>query len=189
MNLISILFLSLIVILNLYLYRSTKNKIDLYNQIPPFIWLDYTNSEWQNSNSKVKYLFDNKKETYWRKEKESPKEWDLELELRLTHTFQNGKFIPKNFRALKIIPCEPHVWKWELFLQEAINVDKVLRLPVPKPILSSNYESWEKEKNIPVPSLDLKPTFGFDENLYILGLRLKAKELGACISEIQILEN
>ncbi|MCX7999734.1 MAG: hypothetical protein N3A69_12420 [Leptospiraceae bacterium] len=186
MKFISVFFLTLLLGFNLYLYNATKKKIFLYNEIPPFIWLDYTNSEWKNPNSKLKYLFDKNLTTSWRKERESPKDWDLELELRLTHTFQNGVYFPKQFQFLKLFPCTPGFWKWEVFLNEAINVDKVLRLPESKTIASSNFELLETEKKILIPELNLKPTADFDENLFILGIRLKARELGTCLSEIEL---
>lgn len=188
MNLIIVLFISALLFLNFYLFQLTNKKIEIYNQNPPFIWLDYTNSEWKNSESKLKHLFDENPNTFWRKEKDSNKEWDLDLELRLTHIFQNGIYVPRYFEKIKINFCEkPTQWKWEIFLNEAINVDKELRLPRSTSLLNSIYETLDKEKTILLPQLDLQETQTLDPNLIsIIGIRLKAKEIGACISEIQL---
>lgn len=189
MNIIIILFITILLWINYYLFQSTNQKIKIYNQTPPFIWLDYTNSEWKNSASKLKHLFDQNPNTFWRKERESKKEWDLDLELKLTHIFKNGVYVPRNFEKIQIRFCEkPSSWKWEVFLHEAINVDKELRLPHSTYLLGSDYEILEKEKTIPL-NLNLPISKILDPNfVFIIGIRLKAKELGACISEIQLQE-
>jgi hypothetical protein len=78
---------------------------------------------------KFHILWIKKKETNWKKLSQGLLDRDWEMELSLTH-FWNGKvFIPKSLKTLEILPCDSSELVLSLILREAINVDKILRLP------------------------------------------------------------
>lgn len=179
-------FVFVLVLGNIILFLNTENKISQYNENPPFIKLDHTHSARFSQESKVSNLFDGKKETHWKKLRDA-KDWDLDLELKLTHVLKQGIYEPREFFGIELHNCgkETDFWKWEVYLREAINVDKELRLPSDKVLLVDDFQSLGRSILIPIPSQNLQPTEGYNsKEIYILGIRLKAKELGSCLAEI-----
>ncbi len=174
---------------NLFIYFQTNKKIQIYNENPPFTRLDYTNSSRLDFNSKLSHLFDKNPKTYWQKMKEV-ENWDLDLELKLTHTLKQNIFQPREFSVIELTTCGEDLsfWKWEIYLREAINVDKELRLPNDILILKQDFQTVEKTFKINLPKQELKPVNYYDpKEIYILGIRLKAKNLYSCLSEINLL--
>lgn len=190
MNLIlPILFSCVLLVLNLYIYHTTQEKIAFYKHNPPFHSLDFTNS--RNS---IYNLLDGDHTTYWKKEKEGGR-WDLELELRFSHQLKNDIYIPVYYKELSIVPCEgyPPIGIYaEFFKREGINVDKELRMPAD--IVLDNFVI----QTIKAPLLvDISKYFPDNEsksyaydglNMWILGLRarIKSTEGMPCIADISI---
>ena len=95
---ISILIFISLLGLNYYIYSTTQNNIEKYAKNPPFRLDDLTKSYRKNKLSQVKNLRDQNQSTYWVKENISTHpEYDLELELTLTHTYKDGVFKRKTF--------------------------------------------------------------------------------------------
>lgn len=189
-NLIASLILIFIVATNIFLYKTTNSKMEKYNQFPPFILLDHTHSNRINPNSKINHLLDTKKETVWKKE--SPRlevgwKFDIDLELKLTHTFDGEKFTERKFKKLDILPCneKPIEWEVEIYLREAINVDKEMRWPDDYVIFQKKIIFSNKKFTISIPEYNLGDETIFpSEKIRILGFRARSEETLGCFQEI-----
>ncbi|MDX1957484.1 MAG: hypothetical protein SFU98_02870, partial [Leptospiraceae bacterium] len=75
----------------------------------------------------------------------------------------------------------------EFFFREAINVDKVLRLPVEKKI-SSIETQFSQNNEIKIELPELKETKNYPEGIFILGVKLKFKNntQEVCVKELTI---
>ena len=62
---ISISIPVLLIVLNLYIYRTTTEKIGVYKKIPPFYTIDFTKSGKKNRKSSINHLLDKNPKTYW----------------------------------------------------------------------------------------------------------------------------
>lgn len=184
----SILIFISLVSFNLYLYFYTEKKISEYEKIPPFRTEDYTASNLINPNSRLVHLKDKNKNTFWIREKESRyKNHDAEIEFTLTHFKKNSIYLPKDLEKIKIETCEPKPEKifLNLYLREAINIDKELRLP----------NSFFQEKII-FEKEDISKKFKLKEKLieqenfpngifiYTLFIKTFPEDKKTCISEI-----
>jgi hypothetical protein len=190
---ISILAILIIIGLNAWIYRQSEARIKEYTSSPPFFFLDFTKSSRYNSESSLKNLRDENPETVWVKEREGD-EYDFELELKLSHKLENGIYKPRPFKTLIINSCTnnaknyapPEKIKVYLFLKEAINIDKELRLP--NETFLSNLEFTENENTFPISSLlHFQDSDSFPKGIHILSIRAKvfAKEkTKACLSDV-----
>lgn len=196
-----LIFLSLIG-LNFYIYLNTEKKMEAYAISPPFRMEDFTKSNRKNKFSKIKNLTDQNKNTFWIKEQNSFRsDYDLELELALTHVYSESKFKKKDFHFMTFHSClskdtslkSPNQLQVDLFLREAINIDKELRLPNDSKVVSFPVDF----KNADFVKIDISKLFTLEdsnrypENIYIVTLFLKdnsKQEVGAntCLAEIEI---
>lgn len=197
MKIFAVIIPVILVCINGFILISSETKIKKYNQAPPFFATDFTKSYKLNQKSQIKFIVDGDTETFWTKEREAEGA-DFEVELRLTHYFQNG-LRSKDYRYLKIVACEkaeekiskPEKLEVSLFLKEAINVDKELRLPSEKIAGRKNLDFSDS----PIRKIDVSKelrileTNHFPENVFIIGVRGKitgAKKSRPCISEISL---
>ncbi len=184
----SILIVISLVFFNIYLYFHTEKKISEYEIIPPFRTEDFTFSNQIDKNSKLIYLKDKNEKSSWIKHRESRyQKHDAEIEFSLTHFKKDSIFYPKNFSEIQIVTCDPKPEKIiiDLYLREAINVDKELRLP------NSFFQSsilFEKEDVIKKFELKtkLKEEKNFPNGIYIYTAFIKTfpEKEKTCISEI-----
>ncbi len=190
MNFIASLICIFIISANLFLYKNTKNKMEKYNQFPPFILLDHTHSNRVNNNNKISYLLDKNPKTIWKKE--SPRidtgwPFDIDLEIRLTHAYDGKIYKERNFRSLEIFPCSDEVVEWEIevYLREAINVDQENRWPGDNVLISKKIKLGKEKKIIQLPSYSLgdQQTFPSD-NIRIIGFRARTPEVKGCFQDI-----
>lgn len=178
-----LIFLSLIG-LNFYIYWNTEKKIEAYAKSPPFRMEDFTKSNRKNKVSKIKHLTDHDKTTFWIKEQNSFRpDYDLELELALTHVYSDSKFKKKEFHSITFHSCltkdnslrSPNQLQVDLFLREAINVDKELRLPNDSKVVSFSLDF----KDADFIKIDISKLFTlqdsnlFPENIFLVTLFLK----------------
>ncbi len=182
-------FILLILLGNGYIFWTTQNKMKSYPSNPPFRLDDFTKSYKRSSLSQISYTLDQKKGTNWKKLSQGLLDRDWEMELSLTH-FWNGKvFIPKSWKTIEILPCDSSELVLSLILREAINVDKILRLPED---FIQNTTTVQTQAGVPI-YLDLKfknellPTKTYPEGIYIITLRGKHKGLNGCLEEIRIM--
>lgn len=170
-------FVLFILSLNAYIFFKTESKIEEYEKIPPFRRVDYTFSNKISRNSNVYNLLDKNESTLWRKEQKSlHPNFDLEVELELTHIYKSGKFIPKQFTNLVIKSCSQINTKLsvQMVFREAINVDKELRLPG-----ETEFRTWEinlqeaSEFHFDLKDLNLKESSIYPDNIYIFTLFIK----------------
>lgn len=184
------LFSLLLVVLNLYIYRYTTNKISLYKHTPPFPSLDYT-----GSGDSIYYLTDGNHTTYWRKGLDG-KEWDFEIELRFTHKYYNGMYEPVLYKELSIVPCEgysPPDLFLEIFKREGINVDIELRMPKDVVIQTVVLESIKKPHLQDISKLfnNSQTYMSYDGmKMSILGVRgrIKSSNSPPCLAEISLVQ-
>ncbi len=179
-----------LILFNLYLYFYTEKKISLYSKIPPFRIEDFTFSK----KSKLLDLKDGDPKTVWLKEQESRyQKYDAELEYTLTHEYSNGNYIPKKINTLSVRICEDETTKPEkiqidLFLREAINIDKALRLPDNFFVQSFDFQFGESlvEKKTFQLGPDLKITKQFPEGIFIYTIFLKTfpEQKRICIADV-----
>lgn len=184
-----------ILLSNIYLYFYSEHKIATYKKNPPFMIYDFTKSNRLNPASSIKHLLDGTEDTYWIKEREGEPSKDIELELRLSHYYHQGKFVKKNYKSLHIVHCKGKpiaqgTLEVELFLREAINVDKELRLPEEK-VLAKYTISNSDSKEIVIDiskDLILQDSSQYPVNIFIIGTKLKHKpdklNTKVCLSEI-----
>lgn len=198
-----LIFLSLFG-LNAYIYLNTEKKIQMYAKSPPFRMEDFTKSSRKNKLSKIHHLTDGDKNTFWIKEENSSKSnYDLELEVTLTHVYSESKFKKKEFESITFFPCNPkdnnailnnpnnmHI---DVVLREAINVDKELRLPTDTLITSfhlSFVDSTPQKfslKNL----LPLQDSTTYPNNIFILTLFMKDSSIHpnsgkSCLAEVVV---
>jgi hypothetical protein len=165
---------------------------------------DFTKSYRKNKNSQIKYLTDKDKTTFWIKEQNSfHPSYDLELELTLTHIYAEEKFKKKEFHSVTFYSCltkenksilrAPNQLEVDVFLREAINVDKELRLPTDTKIGSFGLDfADENKKKIDIGNLfNLTDSTHYPENIFLLTLFIKDKsqykvEGKTCIAEIEV---
>jgi hypothetical protein len=190
MNFIASLICVFIISVNLFLYKNTKNKMEKYNQFPPFILLDHTHSNRVNSNNKISYLLDKNPKTFWKKE--SPRidtgwSFDIDLEIKLTHIYDGKNYKERVFHSLEIIPCSEEIVEWEVevYLREAINVDKELRWPGDKVLIQKKVKLGKKKTVLQLPAYSLgdQQTFPSD-NIRIIGFRARTPEVKGCLEDI-----
>lgn len=186
----SVLIILSLVLFNIYLYFHTEKKISEYEIIPPFRTEDFTFSNQIDKNSKLIHLKDKDEKTSWIKFRESRyQKHDAEIEFSLTHFKKGSIFYPKNLSKIKIETCDPKPEKisLDLYLREAINVDKELRLPNS---FFQNTIVFEKEDNIKNFELKIKLNEEkvFPNGIYIYTAFIKTfpEKEKTCISEISL---
>lgn len=169
----------LLALLNVYIYFDTTKTIEVYKDNPPFFAIDFTNSHKQNPLSSVNNLLDKNPKTFWVKESKTIGDIDFEIELRLSHIYNQG-YQRRDFKRLVVKSCNkkkysrPKVLILKLFLREAINVDKVLRLPEDRDIAKYRVEFASNLVKIDISDvLVIQESKGFPENIYIIGVRGK----------------
>ena len=198
-----LIFLSLIG-LNAYIYLNTEKKIKSYSKSPPFRMEDFTKSYRKNKLSQIKYLTDKDKTSFWIKEQNSiHPDYDLELELTLTHVYEKEKFQKKEFHFLTFYSClvkenftplrSPNLLQVDVFLREAINIDKELRLPKDTKITSFelDFQNSNSQKVDISKLFALEDSTHFPDNIYLITLFIKDKSVHnkdekTCIAEIEI---
>ncbi|HMV43025.1 MAG TPA: hypothetical protein PK079_08340 [Leptospiraceae bacterium] len=203
---ISILIFISLIYLNYSIYTTTEKKMDIYSKNPPFRLDDFTKSYRKNKLSQVKNLRDQDSSTYWIKEQNSfHPEYDLETELTLTHFYKEGIFKKKNLNSITIHSCNPIADKSflvkpnnlviDIYLREAINVDKELRLPKDEKISSIllSFQDKTSEKVDLTNILKLADSKDYPIGIYILTLFIKDNsnyplDKKVCISEITVEE-
>lgn len=198
-----LIFLSLLG-LNVYIYFNTQKKMESYAKSPPFRMEDFTKSNRKNKSSKIKHIADKDKSTFWIKEQNSSHpNYDLELELTLTHFYAEGKFKKKEFHSLTFYSClakenptrlrSPNQLQVDVFLREAINIDKELRLPSDKKVGSFTLDF----KNSELYTVDISQLFALEdsarypEGIFIITLFIKdnskyEKDEKTCLAEIEV---
>jgi hypothetical protein len=201
---ISILFFVSLIGFNVYIYFTTEKKIISYSNSPPFRMEDFTKSYRKNKISQIKNLTDKDKSTFWIKEQNSFRpDYDLELELTLTHNYAESKFKKKEFHSIILYSCltkenftplrSPNQMEVDVFLREAINVDKELRLPKDTKVgtFVLDFENANK-KTIDIANLfNLADSTRYPENIFLLTLFIKDKSQyksdgKTCIAEIEV---
>ncbi|MCG6169252.1 hypothetical protein LFX25_15515 [Leptospira sp. FAT2] len=137
---------------NLYLWNTTKNRIETYTERPPFLAFDFTNSYLSDRNSRISHLLDRNKATTWTKLRGSDLKQDFLVELRQTHHLQNGKPEISNWKTLHVVGCPETVGelKLEIILRESIDMDKELRLPKDQ-ILGEQVLRFSESKHFEIP--------------------------------------
>ncbi|MCB1156161.1 MAG: hypothetical protein H7A25_04395 [Leptospiraceae bacterium] len=197
------LFLSLflpftLLFANVFIYFYTSQKIQAYTKNPPFLTYDLSHSNRINRLSSVNHLLDRNPTSLWIKERDRGEkdEFDLILELRLSHFYKQGRFLPKQYKHLIIESCEevsPDTQiDIELFTHEAINVDRVLRLPLEK-VLKTFSEKLKPKIELDVSEvLQFSESTNYPDNIYIIGVKVRvpaiAGKLKPCLSEIYLEE-
>lgn len=197
----TLIFLSLIG-LNLYIYLNTEKKIEAYAKSPPFRMEDFTKSNRKNKSSKIKHLTDHDKTSFWIKEQNSSRaDYDLEIELTLTHFFSESIFKKKEFHYITFHSCKtkdsslksPNQLQVDVFLREAINVDKELRLPIDSKIISFSLDFKEADfVKMDISKLfNLEDSVRYPENIFLVTLFLKDESKHrenerTCLAEVEI---
>lgn len=141
------------------LYYSTEAKIQSYAANPPFRW--------------DKNPLD--------------KNWNLAVELGLTHSWDGGRFppIPRKNLFIEICPSlETTEIPYELFLRESINVDAELRMP--KDFFPKKGVLEPRQRMISIQNLwNLETLEEYGAGIWIYGIKLKLpKEHIGCIQGI-----
>lgn len=184
---------AILLILNGLIYLQTEKKIQFYSKNPPFMSYDFTDSINLNSDSKIQSLLDQNPATKWIKMRNAvnhqENNYDFSVELRLSHFYKNG-YKPEFFKKIILQSCaKTHQRiKLTLFLHEAINVDKELRMPEEKNIGHYLVELLPGEKKEIDISREYKPenTSHFPENINIIGVKGKIKGERGCFSDIYL---
>ncbi|WP_036095132.1 hypothetical protein [Leptospira weilii] len=146
------IFPAAIIIGNLYLFNTTKNKIDAFTIQPPFLSFDFTNSYLSNHNSRISHLLDRNPNTTWTKLRNSNGKEDFLLELRQTHHFKKKAPKISEWKTLHVVGCKQTLEKLKLglILRESIDMDKELRLPKDR-ILGERILSFSESKHFKIP--------------------------------------
>lgn len=176
---------------NYKIYSNTRKKIELYQKSPPFLTFDFTRSNASGVSSSLKDIIDRNPFTAWEKQNPRIGDWDLDLELDLTHRW-NGEFFQSNrLNEIIIAPCAydsgPKTLKVFAYIREAINVDKDLRLPVEQELFSEEIELEDKPYEIDLENqLKLNDSKVFPEGIYIAGIKIasKDKSFKYCLSDV-----
>ncbi|WCL48584.1 hypothetical protein [Leptospira sp. GIMC2001] len=185
---LSILVVAIVLLGNAIIVLSNLNKMEIYPSSPPFRMVDHTKSYQISQESSISNLLDNDSETHWNKLKESPSTIDWEIELSLTHYWNGSEFVPKNWKFIDITSCSDTDLELTILYREAINVDKVLRLPedfIQKKIniqLLKNQNSRVELDGIK----KLERTMNYPDGIYILTILGKHKEDSACLSLVDL---
>ena len=192
--LLSIFFICFILFFNFYLYYTTNKKIEFYQKFPPFHLIDFTQSHLVSLNSNINYLLDKNIFTTWTKLKNNPSKFDFSLELSLSHFKKNEIYYGRSFENLTIYFCEniKLPLKVHIFLKEAIDMDKELRLPKEKIFLKHTIFYTNNLKVVIPLNLKFKNRKIYPNNIHIIGIRGKwlAESFNPsykpCISEIKL---
>lgn len=185
----------ILIILNGIILIQTEKKIQFYSKNPPFMSYDFTESFILNSGSKIQNLLDQNSSTKWIKLRNSlirpqnEADFDFSIELRLSHFYKNG-YKPEFFNKIVLQSCAATQQKIKLtlFLHEAINVDKELRMPEEKNIGHYSVELLPgKKKEIDI-SREYTPenTNHFPENINIIGVKGKIEGERGCLTDIYL---
>ncbi|EQA51702.1 hypothetical protein [Leptospira kmetyi] len=137
---------------NLYLYNTTKNRIETFTVQPPFLAFDFTNSYLGDRNSRISHLLDQNPTTTWTKRRPSTAPEDFLVELRQTHHLANGKPAISKWKTLHVVGCKQTVgeMKLDLILRESIDMDKELRLPKDQ-LLGERILNFSESKHFSIP--------------------------------------
>lgn len=160
-----------IILGNLYLFGTTKNKIETFTIQPPFLAFDFTNSYLSNRSSRIRNLLDQDSSTTWFKLRNSIQKEDFLVELRQTHHLKNQKPEISNWKNLHVVSCHETVktLKLSIILRESIDMDTELRLPKDR-VIGEKFLDFSKSKHFKIP-LDLyyKPETSeeFPQNMFI----------------------
>jgi len=176
----------LILFLNGYIILHSLRKLEQYDKIPPFNMIDYTRSGKVAPDSPLASLLDNDLATSWEK-KSSGDEFDFELELSLSHVYKDGKYQPKKFGNLYIQKCPGdrlEKFTVSIFLREAINIDKELRMPNDTALAVTTAKFHDGVARFTVPYTP-KETDQFSKNMYIVGLKGRG-EGNYCLSGVKL---
>ncbi|HMV78644.1 MAG TPA: hypothetical protein PL048_03565 [Leptospiraceae bacterium] len=187
----SLVFIVIFCAANYQIYSNTKKKTEIYRKSPPFLAFDHTRSNSSGASSSLKNIIDRNPFTAWEKQNSRSGDWDLDVELDLTHRW-NGEFFQSNrLNEIVIVPCAydsaPKTLKVFAYIREAINVDKDLRLPVEQELYSDEIELEDRPYVIDLEDqLKLNDSRVFPEGIYIAGIKLASMEktLQYCISDI-----
>ncbi len=198
-----LIFLSLFG-LNAYIYFNAEKKIQSYAKSPPFRMEDFTKSNRKNKSSMIKYLADKDKSTFWIKEQNSFRpDYDLELELTLTHVYAEEKFKKKEFHSITFYSCltkenftplrSPNQMQVDVFLREAINIDKELRLPNDTKVgsFTLDFKNSDSQKIDISQLFSLEDSNNYPDKISLLTLFIKddskhEKDGKTCIAEIEV---
>ncbi|EMN91135.1 hypothetical protein LEP1GSC108_1045 [Leptospira weilii str. UI 13098] len=137
---------------NLYLFNTTKNKIEAFTIQPPFLSFDFTNSYLSNKDSRIGHLLDRNPYTTWTKLRHSNREEDFFLELRQTHHLKENKPEISKWKTLHVVGCKQTLEKLKLglILRESIDMDKELRMPKDR-ILGERVLNFSESKHFKIP--------------------------------------
>lgn len=137
---------------NLYLYDTTKNRIETFTVQPPFLAFDFTNSYLSDRNSRISHLLDQNPTTTWTKRRPSATSEDFLVELRQTHHLANRKPVISEWKTLHVVGCKQTTeeLKLGLILRESIDMDKELRLPKDK-LLGERILNFFGSKHFSIP--------------------------------------
>lgn len=168
-----------------FLFFSTNQKSNTYSTNPPF------RREAPGNPLGLLSLFDSDLKTFWTKNQENGLEWDLVLELGLSHIWDGLTFSPISFKTISIDFCSPILSKtihYGVFLREAINVDQELRMPKDTDIFHGDQIHEVTTILIPLDEkIKLIKEEKYPNGISIVGMRLKVPT-GTCISEIKLNE-
>lgn len=141
-----------IIIGNLYLFNTTKNKIEAFTIQPPFLSFDFTNSYLSNKDSRISHLLDRNPYTTWTKLRHSNRTEDFLLELRQTHHLKENKPEISKWKTLHVVGCKQTLEKLKLglILRESIDMDKELRMPKDR-ILGERVLNFSESKHFKIP--------------------------------------
>ncbi|RHX93211.1 hypothetical protein EHO98_00465 [Leptospira stimsonii] len=151
-----------IIIGNILLFNSTKDKIKVFETKPPFLAFDFTNSYLKERDSRIGNLLDGNPTTTWTKVRDSTRKEDFQLELRQTHHLSQGKPRISDWKYLQIKACPEtqENLKIDLVLRESIDMDKELRMPKDE-IRGELFLEFSKTKHLKIP---LKPYYKAEES-------------------------
>lgn len=185
-----ILWTFAIAIGNYQIVSSTNSKILEYKSQPPFRIGSISNP------SHLNFLLDDNLDTVWEKKVKQSGDVDFFLEMKLTHFFDGTLFVPFQVRKIQWTACPGKSlprFTAKLLLRESINVDKELRLPQDKLVLSYNFNENGKRtaiQNLTVTK-DLQAQSHYPEGIFIYTLEMTLPDdlsSNDCFSEIQLKE-
>jgi hypothetical protein len=190
-SLILIIF-PLLVGTNIWIIKSTQENLVQFSIIPPHTTFDFTRKRIKKTDTPLENLLDNNKLTVWKKGDLNSNEFDIELELGLTHKWDGVKYLPQKYDKVLIEACDDfskNQLTVQFFFKEGISMEKELRLPL---VLNFDVQQFEFSKELIVPinsNLELKEVVSRynGKDIYLLGMRLKFPNLDACISGLKLL--
>ncbi len=175
---------------NYQIISTTQNKIQDYHGVPPFAIGSISNPK------NLNFLLDRKIHTEWERTTIHNGEVEFFLEMKLTHFYDGDGFSPFPVNGIEWKACKDKSlpsFKAKLFLREAINVDKELRLPKDKLLFTINFT----EKNLKSYSYrfnkiaELKKEKHYSDGIYIYTLEMDLADkpsFNDCFSDITIKE-